>query len=59
MVVTQWKDSKVLHTICTVMEKGNTNVQQQTGWDITTVVCPNDIHNYQYGMGAVDKVDKH
>eukprot|EP00957_Ditylum_brightwellii_P068724 5216834-Ditylum_brightwellii.AAC.1 len=41
------------------METGNTNVQQRTGWDTTTVVCPNDIRNYQYGMGAVEKGDQH
>eukprot|EP00957_Ditylum_brightwellii_P059927 4550006-Ditylum_brightwellii.AAC.1 len=46
------KDSKLLQTISTVMEKGTTNVQRWTGRDITTVVCPNDIRNYQDGMGV-------
>eukprot|EP00957_Ditylum_brightwellii_P163209 12427392-Ditylum_brightwellii.AAC.1 len=41
------------------MEKGTTNVQRWTGWDIATVVCPNDIRNYQDGMGEVDKGDQH
>eukprot|EP00957_Ditylum_brightwellii_P165536 12602551-Ditylum_brightwellii.AAC.1 len=48
MVVTRWKDSKVLQTISTVMEKGTTHVQQWIGWDVHYVVYPNDTFDYQY-----------
>eukprot|EP00957_Ditylum_brightwellii_P158788 12086465-Ditylum_brightwellii.AAC.1 len=55
----RWKDSGVLQTIITVMVKGTTTVQQQTGWEVQSVECPNDIHNYQDAMGAVDKGNQH
>eukprot|EP00957_Ditylum_brightwellii_P132721 10120942-Ditylum_brightwellii.AAC.1 len=59
MVVTRWKDSRVLQTTSTVMVKGATNVQQQIGWEVQSVICPNDIHHYQDGMGGVDKGNQH
>eukprot|EP00957_Ditylum_brightwellii_P185978 14159251-Ditylum_brightwellii.AAC.1 len=59
MVVTRWKDSRVLQIINTVMVKGATTIQQQTGWEVQSVECPNDIYNYQDGMGNVDKGNQH
>eukprot|EP00957_Ditylum_brightwellii_P086613 6590120-Ditylum_brightwellii.AAC.1 len=52
MVVTRWKDSRVLQTISIVMVKGTTTVQQWTGWEVQSVECPYNIHTYQDGMGA-------
>eukprot|EP00957_Ditylum_brightwellii_P155800 11861020-Ditylum_brightwellii.AAC.1 len=40
------------------MVKGTTTVQQWTDWEVETVECPNDIHDYQDGMGAVGKGDQ-
>eukprot|EP00957_Ditylum_brightwellii_P171186 13031898-Ditylum_brightwellii.AAC.1 len=59
MVVTRWKDSRVLHTISTVTVKGATHVQQWTGWEVETIKCHNDICEYQDGMGTVDKGNQH
>eukprot|EP00957_Ditylum_brightwellii_P022688 1711048-Ditylum_brightwellii.AAC.1 len=59
MVVTRWKDSRVLQTISTVMVKGTTTVQQWTGQEVQSVECPNDMHDYSDGMGAVDKGNQH
>eukprot|EP00957_Ditylum_brightwellii_P048582 3686645-Ditylum_brightwellii.AAC.1 len=59
MVVIRWKDLIVLKAISTVMVKGATTVQRWTGQEVETVECPNDICDYQDGMGAVDKGDQH
>eukprot|EP00957_Ditylum_brightwellii_P123275 9399205-Ditylum_brightwellii.AAC.1 len=53
MVVTRWKDSRVIQTIIIVMVKGTTTVQQWTGREVQSV----GIHGYQDDMGAVDKGD--
>eukprot|EP00957_Ditylum_brightwellii_P023327 1761209-Ditylum_brightwellii.AAC.1 len=59
MVVTRWKDSRVLQTISTVMVKGTTTIQRWTDQEVKTVEYPNDICDYQDSMGAVDKGDQH
>eukprot|EP00957_Ditylum_brightwellii_P161662 12308731-Ditylum_brightwellii.AAC.1 len=59
MAVTRWKDSRVFQTIITVMVKRTTTVQQWTGQEVETVECPNDICDYQDGMGTVDKGNQH
>eukprot|EP00957_Ditylum_brightwellii_P022173 1673184-Ditylum_brightwellii.AAC.1 len=59
MVVTRWKDSRVLQPISTMLVKGTTTVQQQTGWGVQSVKCPNGTHSYQDSIGNVDKGDQH
>eukprot|EP00957_Ditylum_brightwellii_P168326 12813470-Ditylum_brightwellii.AAC.1 len=59
MVVTRWKDSRVLQTISTMMVKGTTTVQWQTGWEVQSAECPNDTQNYQDDIYAVGKGDQH
>eukprot|EP00957_Ditylum_brightwellii_P034968 2650454-Ditylum_brightwellii.AAC.1 len=54
MVITRWKDSRMLQTITTMMEKGTPTVQRWTGREVQSV----DVHDYQDGMCAVDKVDQ-
>ena len=58
MVITWWKDSKVVQTVSTIMEKGIGTVQRQTGPNKITVNCPNDIIRYVEGMGGVDRGDQ-
>eukprot|EP00957_Ditylum_brightwellii_P123688 9429543-Ditylum_brightwellii.AAC.1 len=55
MIVTRWKDSIVFQLITTVMEKGTTTVQWQTGQEVQPV----DICDYQDGMYTVDKGNQH
>ena len=59
MVITRWKDSKVLQTVSTVMEQGVSSVQRRTGASLIQVSCPNDIIKYQKYMGGVDRGDQH
>ena len=47
MVISRWKDSKILQTVSTVMKKGETTVQRQVGANVVEVKCPNDIVLYQ------------
>ena len=41
LVITRCKDSKVLQTISTIMEKGVSTVQRRTGASLIQVPCPN------------------
>ena len=59
MVITRWKDSKILQTVSTVMIKGCQTIQRRNGAKILDVVCPNDIVMYQKHMGGVDRGDQH
>ena len=59
MVITRWKDSKILQTVSTIMEKGESIVYRQNGKDRLNVTCPNDIVQYQKYMDAVDQGDQH
>ena len=59
MVITRWKDSKVLQVISTTMKKGIGMVQRRVGRDKIDVRCPNDIIQYQKYMGGVDRGDQH
>ena len=59
MVITQWKNSKTLQTVSTVMRKGAQTIQQRNGATLIDVTCPNDIVMYQHFMGGVDCGDQH
>ena len=59
MVITGWKDSKILQTISTVMKKGLTLITRRTGTKQINVVVPNDIEKFQNYMGDVDRGDQH
>ena len=59
MVITQWKDSKTLQTVSTVMCKDAQTIQCRNGSTIIDVTCPNDIVMYQNNMGDVDHGDQH
>ena len=59
MVISRWKDSKVLQTVSTVMQKGEQIVKRQVGANLVDVRCPNDIVLYQQNMGGVDRGDQH
>ena len=59
MVMTRWKDSKILQIISTVMEPGIGEVSRRQGATVHTVKCPNDVILYQKGMGGVDRGDQH
>ena len=59
MVITRWKDSRVLQIVSTIMKKGIGTVQRRVGKDKIDVRCPNDIIEYQKHMGGVDRGDQH
>ncbi len=59
MVTTQWRDSKNLQTVSTIMKSGMSTVEQRNGRKIIQVKCPNDIILYEQNMGGVDWVDQH
>lgn len=59
MVITRWKDSKVLQTVSTIMTKGLTSVKRRTGSNQIDVIVPKDIQKYQQYMGGVDRGDQH
>ena len=59
MVITRWKDSKILQTISTVMKSGVSEVSRRTGATVIKVQCPNDIILYQQYMDGVDRGDQH
>ena len=47
MVITEWRDSKDLQTVSTVMVKGIGSMFRQVGKDKIEVRCPHDIIMYQ------------
>ena len=59
MIITRWKDSKILRTVSTVMCKGAQTIQRRNGATLIDVTCPNDIVMYQKYMGGVDRGDQH
>ncbi len=61
MVISRWKDSKILQKISSVMKKGETTVpvHRQVGANLVEVKCPNDIVLCQQNMGGVDRGDQH
>ena len=46
--ITQWKDSRVLQTVNTVMDKEATTIQRRTGAIKIDVTVSNDIRMYQW-----------
>ena len=59
MVISRWKDSKVLQVVSTIMKKGIGKVERRVGSEKIEVSCPNDIIEYQKYMGGVDRGDQH
>ena len=59
MIITRWKDSKVLQTVSTTMDKGVQTLNRRTGSKVIQVTCPSDIVRYQKFMGGVDRGDQH
>ena len=59
LVVTRWKDSKILQTLSTTMKSGIETVTRRVGANIVNVKCPADIVQYQQNMGGVDQGDQH
>ena len=59
MVAIQWKDSKIVQTVSTIMKKGETVIKRQVGSEAVDVKCPNDIVEYQENMDGVDRGDQH
>ena len=59
MIISRWKDSKILHTVSTVMKHGSQTITRIQGAKLIEVECPNDIVLYQKNMGGVDRGDQH
>ena len=59
LVVTRWKDSKILQTVSTTMKSGVEIVTRRVGATVVNVKCPADIVQYQQGMGGVDRGNQH
>ena len=57
MVITRWKDSRVLQIVSTVMKKGSNIIHMRVGAALIPVTCPNDVIMYQQNMGGVDRGD--
>ena len=55
MVISRWKDSNVLQTVSTVMQKGGQVLKRQIGANLVDVRCSNDIVLYQQNMGGIDR----
>ena len=58
MVITRWKDSKMVQTASTIMEKGIGKVERRIGANKIIVPCPYDIIRYTQGMSGVDRGDQ-
>ena len=59
MVITRWKDSKILQTVSTIMKPGIKTITRRVGSDLIDVRCPSDIVEYQHNMDGVDRGDQH
>ena len=59
MIITRGKDSKVLQTVSTTMDKGVEILKRRTGNKVIEVTCPSDIVRYQKFMVGVDRGDQH
>ena len=55
MVITRWKDSKILQIVSTVMKSGVGEVHRRSGRDIITFKCPYDVIENQNNMDGVDR----
>ena len=59
MVITKWKDSRILQIINTIMKEGVGEVTRRTGATILDVQCANDVIMYQQNMDDVDRGGQH
>ena len=59
MVITRWKDSKIVQKVRSKITKGLTLVQRRTGSKVIDVIVPKDIEQYKIYMGGVDCRDQH
>ena len=59
MVITRWKDSRILQTVSTIMKPGIKTISRRVGSDIIEVTCPSDIVEYQTHMDGLDRDDQH
>ena len=59
MVITRWKDSRILQTVSTIMKPGIKTITRRVGSDLIDVTCPSDIVEYQNYMDGVDRGDQH
>ena len=59
MVITRWKDSRILQTVSTIKKPGVQTIDRQVGAEIIKVKCPSDIMEYQKHMGGADRGDQH
>ena len=55
MVIMQWKGSKILPKLSTVMKKGTKNVQRRTGATKIDMTVLNNIMLYQMEMNGVNR----
>ena len=59
MVITRWKDSRILQTVSTIMKPGIKTITRGVRSDLIDVRCPSDIVEYQNYMDGVDRGDQH
>ena len=59
MVITRWKESKIVQTVSTIMTKGLISVQRRTGPKVIDAIVSKNIEQYQIYMGGVDCGDQH
>ena len=58
MVITRWKNSRILQTVSTIMKPGIKTIGRRVGSEID-VRCPSDVVEYQTYMDGVDRGDQH
>ena len=50
MVITRWKDSRILQTVSTIMKLGIETIGRRVGVEVIDIRCPSDMVEYQtYG----------
>lgn len=59
MIITLWKDSKILHPVRTTITSEIETINRSVKAKILNVKCPADIVQYQQHMCGVDGGDKH
>ena len=59
IVITRWKDSRILQTVSTIMKPGVKTIGRGFGLEILDMRCPRDIVGYQTYMDGVDRGGQH
>ena len=59
MVITRWKDSRVLQIVSTIMKPGVEIIERRVGSEIIQVKDPSDVIECQLKIDGIDRGDQH